>query len=221
MSLTRRQPGERLPRLRTLGRAAKAAGVELPILPEAPPELKRQYPHVDAISDWRAQQSLRLLWDRTYDLEARLQGATATIDDLIARSSAHSDRIVAIQRAAGEALAVAQGAAGSGLSPGEPATGPGSKGDPIVPMSLDPVVMEANIKASLYHWGLANYTHWLAYVVDPWQGGDAKWYQGWDAYMEDRADPANTLGISSHDLLPLPSIYTTTPPGGYPSGGWT
>lgn len=200
-----------------------------------PPDLQTQYPHVDGIADWRAQQSIRLLWDRVFDLEARLQGSESTVGDLVDTSNKQDAAITAAARDAKEALAKVQGtaaeisaaaAASGGLSPGEPATGPGSKGDPIMPMSDDPAVTAGNIKASLYHWGRTDYGYWSRTIhADgsaplPWQGGDGKWYIGWDAYMEERARPG--AGPSApHSLLPLPAVYTTAPPSGYPTGGWT
>lgn len=197
-----------------------------PIAATDPPELSKQYPHVDNIADWRAQQSIRLLWDRTYELEARLQAAEGTTTTLVTAANDHQEQITFATRKASEALAQAQltkfeakqtGGPGSG---GGPSGGPGSPSDPIIPMSADPVVMEGNIKASLYHWGRADYTYWLSIVATPWQGGDSKWYQGWDAYMEERARPGNA-GFAGHDLLPEPALYTTAPPSGYPTGGWT
>jgi len=189
------------------------------------PTLKRLYPHVDDITDWRAQQTTRLLWDRVWALEARLQAAETLLQQAVARTNAQDAEIAAAHQAAIDAMGEAQltpgeRAAGGGLSPGEPATGPGSRFEPIIPMSIDPTEMEANIKASLFHWDRADYTYWLGVVQDPWQGGDAKWYQGWDAYMEERARPGNA-GFASHDLLPLPAVYTTPPDVGYPTGGWT
>jgi hypothetical protein len=191
----------------------------------AAPALKRQYPHVDVIADWRAQQSVRLLWDRVFDLEGRLQAAQSTITELTSRTNAQDDEIARAQRDATNALAQGQltpgeRAAAGGLQPGEPATGPGSKGEPIVPMSTDLTVMEGNIKASLYHWGRTDYSYWFPTVKDPYQGGDGKWYQGWSAYEEERAKPGNT-GSADHALYPLPAVYTTAPPSGYPTGGWT
>lgn len=187
--------------------------------------LQRVYPHVPTIADYSTQQTVRLLWDRVFDLEERLQSAQTTIQHLTERSDEQDDEIAKAQQTADHAMGQAQltidaREAAGGLSPGEPASGPGSKLEPIIPMSIDPVEMEANIKASLYHWTRDDYSYWLSVVQNPWQGGDAKWYQGWDAYMEERARPGNA-GFASHDLLPLPAVYTTAPPVGYPSGGWT
>jgi hypothetical protein len=196
-----------------------------PVIEVAVKALKRQYPHVDTIADWRAQQSVRLLWERVFDLEGRLQAAEGTLTRVVTRTNEQDAEIAAAHQAAidatGEAqLTAGERAAGGGLSPGEPATGPGSHGEPIIPMSIDPTTMEADIKASLFHWSRDDYSYWLAVVQDPWQGGDAKWYQGWDAYMEERARPGNA-GFASHDLLPEPALYTTPPTTGYPTGGWT
>jgi hypothetical protein len=73
-----------------------------------PPDLKRQYPHVDGVADWRAQQTIRLLWDRVFDLEARLQGVQATQVDLTAASNQQEADITRVDRQSKEALAIAQ-----------------------------------------------------------------------------------------------------------------
>lgn len=82
-----------------------------PVTATEPPELSKQYPHVDAISDWRAQQSIRLLWDRTYDLEARLQAAEGTTTTLVTTANDHQAQITLADRQAKQALAEAQLAA--------------------------------------------------------------------------------------------------------------
>lgn len=70
--------------------------------------LKRVYPHVDDIEDWRAQQSIRLLWDRVFDLTAQLKAAQATVGDLVNAQHAHDDAVKTADRKADEALALAQ-----------------------------------------------------------------------------------------------------------------
>lgn len=70
--------------------------------------LKRQYPHVDTIADWRTQQSVRLLWDRVFDLEGRLQAAEGTITRLTATANQQESQLAAVQRKADEALAEVQ-----------------------------------------------------------------------------------------------------------------
>jgi hypothetical protein len=77
-----------------------------------PTGLKRQYPHVDTITDWRAQQSIRLLWDRVFALEERLRASEQTAEDLVATANAQEDRLAAVQLLAGEALALSQRTAG-------------------------------------------------------------------------------------------------------------
>lgn len=73
-----------------------------------PPELKRQFPHVDDIADWRAQQSLRLLWERIFDLEARLQAGETTLGDLVKASNRQDDDLRLAHAKGDEALALAQ-----------------------------------------------------------------------------------------------------------------
>jgi hypothetical protein len=74
-----------------------------------PAALKRQFPHVDDVKDWRAQQSLRLLWDRIFALEERLQSVLATQGDLVSATNRQDDQLTAVDRKADEALAIAQG----------------------------------------------------------------------------------------------------------------
>lgn len=78
------------------------------VTPTAPPKLKRQYPHVDGVTDWHAQQSLRLLWDRIFALEARLQGVVGTAGDLVSQGNALEDGLTSVDQKADEALALAQ-----------------------------------------------------------------------------------------------------------------
>jgi hypothetical protein len=77
-----------------------------------PVGLKRQYPHVDTITDWRAQQSVRLLWDRVFALEERLQAAERTAGDLVGAANAQEDHLDRLELLAGELLALSQRTAG-------------------------------------------------------------------------------------------------------------
>lgn len=72
------------------------------------PTLKRLYPHVDDVQDWRAQQTIRLLWDRIWALEGRLQQLDTDVGDLVAASNAQEDQLTQVDRKADEALAIAQ-----------------------------------------------------------------------------------------------------------------
>jgi hypothetical protein len=115
------------------------------------------------------------------------------------------------------------GSGGGGGSSGPP-SGPGSIGDPIVPMSADPTIAEDQVKRSLAFWGRTDYSYWAGLIhipgMEPWQGGDSKWYVGWDAYFEQRASPTDP-GSADQSLLPLPAVHQDPVPGGYPPGGWT
>jgi len=70
--------------------------------------LKRQYPHVEAIKDWTAQQSVRLLWDRVFSLEERLQAAQSTITTLVSAANVNETSASTAQQAANDALALSQ-----------------------------------------------------------------------------------------------------------------
>jgi len=90
------------------------------------PRLTRQYPHVDAITDWRAQQTSRLLWDRVFDLEERLQASEQTAGDLVPISNSQDAYLASLQALSGEALTLAQitrsqleSAAGAGNLPAQ------------------------------------------------------------------------------------------------------
>jgi hypothetical protein len=78
------------------------------ITPTSRPVLKRVFPHVDDVDDWRAQQSLRLLWDRLVALEERVQAAEGTQGDLVSVANAQDDVLAQVRRGVGEALAIAQ-----------------------------------------------------------------------------------------------------------------
>jgi hypothetical protein len=73
-----------------------------------PPELKTQYPHVDGITDWRAQQSIRLLWEQVFDHEARLQATEGTAATLVEAANDHQRQISLADHKADEALAGSQ-----------------------------------------------------------------------------------------------------------------
>jgi hypothetical protein len=79
-----------------------------PVELTATPTLKRQYPHVDDVKDWRAQQSLRLLWDRTFALEARLQALEATAGDLVEATNQQETQLADVALKADQALAEVQ-----------------------------------------------------------------------------------------------------------------
>jgi len=53
-----------------------------PVAQTAVVPINRSYPHVDGIEDWRAEQSVRMAWDRIHALEERLQASTTTITNL-------------------------------------------------------------------------------------------------------------------------------------------
>src|SRR5262245_58833444 len=72
----------------------------------------RQYPHVDDIADWHAQQTIRLLWDQVFDLEAGVQAVERSVGDLASQVDAHEDAVTFASRTADEALATAVQTAG-------------------------------------------------------------------------------------------------------------
>jgi hypothetical protein len=140
---------------------------------------KRVFPHVDDIQDWRARQSLRLLWDRVFALEERLQATEATQGDLVEANNAHDDELDQLRVASGEALALAQtvaAAAGAGGAGGGGGGGEGGGGGPstmpnyfsIVTAALagfDPIVPVAEAAAGAAQ--LTRVAAWDIYQVDP------------------------------------------------------
>ena len=57
----------------------------------------RQYPHLDGITDWQARQSLRLLWDRTFDQADQLDAANSTIASQASTISSLSASLTAVE----------------------------------------------------------------------------------------------------------------------------
>lgn len=53
------------------------------ITPIGTTPLKRQYPQVDNIKDWPTQESVRLLWERVFQLQEELNAANTNIQNLI------------------------------------------------------------------------------------------------------------------------------------------
>lgn len=80
--------------------------------------LKRQYPHEDAIDDWAAQASLRLLWDRVYALQEQLTAAEGTIRQLISQGNSQETLLNSVKVTADQAYALAQDPADSTFPPG-------------------------------------------------------------------------------------------------------
>lgn len=80
------------------------------------PVVRHQYPHVDGIEDWRAQQTTRLLWDRVFDLEERLQSTESTTGDLVDISNSQDDHLTVLAASAlgtESLIQIAHGAGGS------------------------------------------------------------------------------------------------------------
>jgi hypothetical protein len=140
-----------------------------PVTPTSTPSLKKQYPHVDNVEDWRAQQSLRLLWDRVFALEGRLQATEATVGDLVTAQNVLEDRVAVVNQKAQDALAVAQ------LTAGEQSRVDQAEGDSTIPdylamvedalAAFDPVVPIADEDAAKAQ--LTRAAAWAIWQVDP------------------------------------------------------
>lgn len=93
------------------------------------PLTDRQYPHIDAIKDWQAQATTKLLWDRAHDLEARLQAAESTVLALVAAHNAtDSAQTATAKQVATVQASIAAGAAPTSLVPAPPSGGGGGGG---------------------------------------------------------------------------------------------
>jgi hypothetical protein len=87
--------------------------------------LKRQFPHVDDIEDWRAKTSVRLLWDRVFDLEGRLQATEATVARLVAASNTQETQLDDLALQVADAVAQAALAQSTASAVGEGPQGGG------------------------------------------------------------------------------------------------
>ena len=176
-------------------------GLLIPSLPGVS-AIKRIFPHVDEIADPPAAQSLKLAWERIHSLEERLQRAEAS---LLVLQTAHNTSVAAITAAAtaaDAALALSQRpgevptstvgggpGGGGGPAPGEP----GSQTNPIIAMSIVPADIAASVRASLQVYGIGPGTadqYWIDHASVVAQFSNGKWYQGWNAYWEARANPS-------------------------------
>ena len=100
------------------------------------PAVKRSYPHVTEVKDWPAAQTIKLLWERIFDLEERLQATEGTGATLVTSANQLTTSVQAAQKTANQALtlgrqavaaASASGAAGTSTTP--PGGGDGGDGD--------------------------------------------------------------------------------------------
>lgn len=80
----------------------------MPIRTVAIAGAKRTYPHVGEISDFPTSQTIRLLWDRIWALEERLQASEATIGQLVSGHNTNESTITTVQKNAEMALSLAQ-----------------------------------------------------------------------------------------------------------------
>jgi hypothetical protein len=180
--------------------------------------IKRAYPHVDQITDFNAQQSTKLLWDRVHDLEERLQASEAANQVLVDAHNTTQTQITAVQTLANGAIAIAQqpglttiipGGGGPAAPPqGPPPGDPGSQSNPIIAMSIDPTAIATSVRLSRQSYGFgpnpADDQYWITKATNAEQFSNGKWYQGWNAYWHARADPANP-GSADPNLGDLPS----------------
>jgi len=90
--------------------------------------IKRAYPHVNEIADWKTSQTTRLLWDRIHSLEERLQSAEATITQLIAGHNTNETALASVTQDAQQALALSQQIGGGTTLGGGTGTGDGGTG---------------------------------------------------------------------------------------------
>lgn len=80
----------------------------MPIKPAVVAGVKRTYPHLGQVTDPMAQQTIRLLWDRLWALEERLQASESTITRLVSGHNTNEATITTVQKNADMALSLAQ-----------------------------------------------------------------------------------------------------------------
>lgn len=114
----------------------------MPILPTAVSKLERQFPHADEIPDFPIQQTIRLLWDRIFDLEERLQARSTDISNLIAGHNKNERLIEDVESTARLALT-------QGPLPVVPGQGGGTGGDAPPPGGDDGGEGQAGCSAGL------------------------------------------------------------------------
>lgn len=83
-----------------------------------PTAIKRIYPHVGEVEDWRAAQTIRLLWDRIHDLTERLQASEATITELVAGHNTNETAVTTASLNARQALTMSQAALAGSIDGG-------------------------------------------------------------------------------------------------------
>jgi hypothetical protein len=88
--------------------------------------VKRTYPHVETIPEWQAKQSIRLLWDRVWGFEERLQALEANVKQITTAVNTLNTNLAGVKQLAQQAYALAQVPATSPLPVPEP---PGSEGN--------------------------------------------------------------------------------------------
>lgn len=97
-----------------------------------PEPVVKTYPHVTEITDWPAQQSIKLLWDRIHDHESRLRAGVANDQQWVGAANSAADAVKAAQLTADHALAQAAAApttSGGGTGGGGESGGDGGSPD--------------------------------------------------------------------------------------------
>lgn len=80
----------------------------MPVRSVAVAGVKRTYPHLSQVTDPMAQQTIRLLWDRIWALEERLQASEATITRLVSEHNTNEATLSVVQKNAEMALSLTQ-----------------------------------------------------------------------------------------------------------------
>lgn len=90
-----------------------------------PVAIKRTYPHVGQVPEWATQQTIRMLWDRVWELEGRLQAAETNIKSAGSVLDTMNATLASTTQIARQAYALAQDPATSPMIPGAPPSGGG------------------------------------------------------------------------------------------------
>lgn len=79
---------------------------------------QRQYPHLDGVPEWQTRQSLRLLWDRVFDLADGADAATATITAQAATITSLSASLATLRTTIAQVAGTTAGSGGGGSTGG-------------------------------------------------------------------------------------------------------
>lgn len=163
--------------------------------------LKRQYPHVDDVEDWRAQQSLRLVWDRLFALEERLRASEGTVGDLVSAANRQEDQLTRVDHKADEALAIAQLTRSEKAAAADVGEGGGPPSGPLVWAWKDFGGPSVDSPYATGPQTIADYKTWFFTLIDRAEGDPAT--DDWEQVLTDSGIPTGLpAGVPPNDSMP-------------------